>query len=84
MGITQHRHGVDTVRAIVNLALARGSVGRPAPGLMPIRGHSRRAGRRRGAARTATASRAGAPIDAANARASSSALWGFDVPSARA
>jgi hypothetical protein len=40
MGITQHEHGVDNVRAIVNLALARGNVGRPGAGLMPIRGHS--------------------------------------------
>src|SRR5205823_3768200 len=40
MGITQHEHGADNVAAIVNLALARGNVGRPGAGLMPIRGHS--------------------------------------------
>jgi molybdopterin-dependent oxidoreductase alpha subunit len=40
MGITQHSHGADNVRAIVNLALARGMVGREKTGLMPIRGHS--------------------------------------------
>ena len=40
MGITQHRYGSDNVRAIVNLQLARGNVGRPHTGLMPIRGHS--------------------------------------------
>jgi molybdopterin-dependent oxidoreductase alpha subunit len=40
MGITQHAHGVDNVQAIVNLALARGWVGRPGAGLLPIRGHS--------------------------------------------
>jgi molybdopterin-dependent oxidoreductase alpha subunit len=40
MGMTQHRFGSDNVRAIVNLALARGNVGRPGAGLMPIRGHS--------------------------------------------
>jgi molybdopterin-dependent oxidoreductase alpha subunit len=40
MGITQHRHGVDNVQAIVDLALARGNVGRPGTGVMPIRGHS--------------------------------------------
>ena len=40
MGITQHRFGVDNVRAIANLALARGMVGRKGAGLMPIRGHS--------------------------------------------
>src|SRR5258708_2912203 len=40
MGITQHRYGTDNVRAIVNLQLAKGNVGRPNTGLMPIRGHS--------------------------------------------
>jgi molybdopterin-dependent oxidoreductase alpha subunit len=40
MGLTQHAHGVDTVRALVNVGLARGLVGRPNRGLMPIRGHS--------------------------------------------
>jgi molybdopterin-dependent oxidoreductase alpha subunit len=40
MGITHHAHGVENVQAIVNLALARGMVGRPNAGLMPIRGHS--------------------------------------------
>ena len=40
MGITQHRFGVDNVKAIANLALARGMVGRTGCGLMPIRGHS--------------------------------------------
>jgi molybdopterin-dependent oxidoreductase alpha subunit len=40
MGITQHANGVDNVTAIVNLALARGNVGRKGAGLMPIRGHS--------------------------------------------
>ncbi|MEX2114679.1 MAG: FdhF/YdeP family oxidoreductase [Pirellulales bacterium] len=40
MGITHHVHGVENVRAIANLALMRGMVGRPHAGLMPIRGHS--------------------------------------------
>ena len=40
MGLTQHAHGVPTVQALVNVALARGYVGRPGAGLMPIRGHS--------------------------------------------
>jgi molybdopterin-dependent oxidoreductase alpha subunit len=39
MGVTHHRHGSDNVRALVNLQLARGNVGRPHTGLMPIRGH---------------------------------------------
>ena len=40
MGITQHRFGVDNVASLVNLALARGMIGRERCGLMPIRGHS--------------------------------------------
>jgi len=40
MGLTQHRHGVDTIRALINVGLARGLVGRPNRGLVPIRGHS--------------------------------------------
>jgi molybdopterin-dependent oxidoreductase alpha subunit len=40
MGVTQHANGVDNVQALVNLALARGWVGRPGTGLLPIRGHS--------------------------------------------
>ncbi len=40
MGITHHRHGVQNVRAIANLALMRGMIGKPGAGLLPIRGHS--------------------------------------------
>jgi len=40
MGITHHKHGVDNVRMIANLALLRGMVGKPGAGLLPIRGHS--------------------------------------------
>lgn len=40
MGLTQHRFGVDNVKALVNVALSRGFVGREYSGLMPIRGHS--------------------------------------------
>jgi molybdopterin-dependent oxidoreductase alpha subunit len=40
MGLTQHAHGVDTVRALLNVALARGLPGREHSGVVPIRGHS--------------------------------------------
>jgi molybdopterin-dependent oxidoreductase alpha subunit len=40
MGLTQHAHGVDTIRALVNVGLARGLTARPGAGLTPIRGHS--------------------------------------------
>lgn len=40
MGITHHRHGVENVQAIANLAMVRGMLGRPGAGLLPLRGHS--------------------------------------------
>jgi len=40
MGLTQHRFGVENVEAVANLHLARGFLGRPKCGIMPIRGHS--------------------------------------------
>ncbi len=40
MGLTQHRFGVENVKAVVNLALCRGNVGREKTGVVPIRGHS--------------------------------------------
>ncbi len=40
MGLTQHAQGVETIEALINVALARGWIGRENTGLMPIRGHS--------------------------------------------
>ena len=40
MGLTHHSNGVDNVFELANLALARGWLGQPGCGLMPIRGHS--------------------------------------------
>lgn len=40
MGLTQYEFGVENVKMVVNFALARGMVGRPKCGIMPIRGHS--------------------------------------------
>jgi molybdopterin-dependent oxidoreductase alpha subunit len=78
MGITQHTHGVEGVRAIVNVGLARGNVGRDGSGLMPIRGHSGvQGGAEMGA--YATAFPGGEPVDAEHA-AIWAARWGFEVP----
>ena len=46
MGVTQHVHGVEAVKMIVNLMLLRGNIGKPGAGLMPIRGHSNVQGQR--------------------------------------
>jgi predicted molibdopterin-dependent oxidoreductase YjgC len=40
MGLTQWAFGVDNVKMVVNLALARANVGREKTGILPIRGHS--------------------------------------------
>ncbi|MDF2993318.1 MAG: anaerobic dehydrogenase, typically selenocysteine-containing [Microbacterium sp.] len=46
LGVSQHQHGVDTVREIVNLLLLRGNVGRKGTGPSPVRGHSNVQGNR--------------------------------------
>ncbi len=74
MGLTQHEHGVDTVKALMNLGLARGLPGRPNRGLVPIRGHSGVQG--------------GAEVGCVPSVPEDTALhwertWGFDVPRQR-
>ncbi len=78
MGSTQHRGAVDSVKAIVNVALARGNVGRDGAGLMPVHRHSGVQGAAEMGA-DATAFPGGKTVDAANA-AALSAQWGFAVP----
>lgn len=46
LGVTQHDHGVDTVREIVNVLLLRGNLGREGAGPSPVRGHSNVQGNR--------------------------------------
>ncbi len=40
MGISQHVHGTDNARCLINLALMTGNVGRPGTGLHPLRGQN--------------------------------------------
>ena len=40
MGITQHSHGTDNVKALANLALVCGNVGVPGAGINPLRGQN--------------------------------------------
>ncbi len=81
MGITMHRHGVANVKAIANLALARGMIGRAHTGLMAIRGHS---GVQGGAEVGAVPNQfpGGVAVDEEGAR-KMEALWGFPVPAWR-
>ncbi|MFF9824224.1 FdhF/YdeP family oxidoreductase [Streptomyces albidoflavus] len=46
LGVSQHEHGVDTVREIVNVLLLRGNLGREGAGPSPVRGHSNVQGNR--------------------------------------
>jgi molybdopterin-dependent oxidoreductase alpha subunit len=78
MGVTMHKEGVDNVRSVVNLALARGNIGKPGAGLMPIRGHSGvQGGGEMGA--TPNALPGGISLNAEN-RERMERLWGFPVP----
>ena len=40
MGITQHTSGTDNVKALANLAMLTGNVGRPSTGVNPLRGQN--------------------------------------------
>jgi molybdopterin-dependent oxidoreductase alpha subunit len=79
MGLTQHEFGVDNVKAIVNLALSRGMLGRDKCGIMPIRGHS---GIQGGGDCGAEADKfpGGFPVNEESARRFSN-LWRHPVPS---
>jgi molybdopterin-dependent oxidoreductase alpha subunit len=80
MGITQHPHGSETVKAIANLGLLKEWVGRDGCGLMPIRGHSGvQGGAEMGA--YSTAFPGGIEVNAENAQRFEK-LWGFPVPHA--
>lgn len=71
MGLTQHAHGVDTVKALINVALARGLFSRQYCGVMPIRGHSGvQGGTEVGCA----------PVASADTVDRWERVWGFDVP----
>jgi molybdopterin-dependent oxidoreductase alpha subunit len=77
-GLTQHEFGVDNVKAIVNLALARGMFGREKCGIMPMRGPSSAQG---GADCGVEADKfpGGLSVDESNARRFSN-LWKHPIP----
>jgi molybdopterin-dependent oxidoreductase alpha subunit len=78
MGITQHECGEENVKAIINLALTKGFIGREGCGLMPIRGHS---GVQGGAEMGcySTVFPGGRKISPETAKEMSD-YWGFEVP----
>jgi molybdopterin-dependent oxidoreductase alpha subunit len=78
MGITHHQFGTENVKAIVNLALSQGWLGREHCGVVPIRGHS---GVQGGAEVGAVPNifPGGKPVNPENA-AVFAGHWGFDPP----
>ncbi|OWK32585.1 FdhF/YdeP family oxidoreductase [Sphingomonas mucosissima] len=46
MGLTQHVHGSDNIKQLVNLFLLKGNIGRDGAGISPVRGHSNVQGQR--------------------------------------
>jgi len=40
LGITEHSHGTDNVRALANLSLLTGNIGKPSSGVNPLRGQN--------------------------------------------
>ncbi len=81
MGITQHAYGTENVRALVNLQLAKGNIGREHTGLMPVRGHSGvQGGAEMGGQPGAYVM--GFPVSEENAKKFAAPdKWGFEPPS---
>lgn len=81
MGLTQAPTGADGVRMVLNLALARGWIGREGTGAVPIRGHSSvQGGGEMGCYSTALPG--GIPITPENV-ARLEAQYGFPIPNAK-
>ncbi len=81
MGITQHTFGVQNVKAVVNIAISQGWLGKEHAGVVPIRGHSGvQGGAEVGAVPDALPG--GASISSPENVEKFSQLWGFEVPEA--
>jgi len=74
MGLSQHANGVDTIKALINVGLARGLPGRPHRGLMPVRGQSGAPG---------SAEVGCTPVVDERTAARWSEVWEFPVPPGR-
>jgi molybdopterin-dependent oxidoreductase alpha subunit len=80
MGITQHRYGSDNVRAIVNLQLCKGNIGREHTGLMPIRGHSGVQGGAEMGAQPGGYVMGSAATEENAKKFAAAEMWGFEPP----
>jgi molybdopterin-dependent oxidoreductase alpha subunit len=81
MGITQHLYGSDNVRALVNLQLCKGNIGRAHTGLMPIRGHSGVQGGAEMGAQPGAYVMGSAATEENARKFAAPEMWGFEPPS---
>ena len=82
LGITEHRNGVDNVRALINLSLLTGHVGRYGSGVCPLRGQNNVQG---GGDMGALPDKlpGGQSVEDPELRAKFERAWSAPVPSAR-
>jgi formate dehydrogenase alpha subunit len=79
MGITQHAHGTDNVRALSNLALLTGNVGKEGAGIAPLRGQNNvQGGGDMGALPNLLPGYS--PVDLKEERERFTQVWGTEVP----
>lgn len=79
MGMSQHHCGTDNVRALLNLALLTGNVGKRGSGVNPLRGQNNVQGANDVGARPADLP-GYQPVTDGAARAAVEEVWGFDPP----
>ncbi|MDZ7702588.1 MAG: formate dehydrogenase subunit alpha [Halobacteriales archaeon] len=79
MGMSQHHCGTDNVRALLNLALLTGNVGRRGTGVNPLRGQNNVQGANDVGARPADLP-GYQPVTDADAREAVAEVWGFEPP----
>jgi len=80
MGMSQHHCGTDNVRALLNLALLTGNVGKRGTGVNPLRGQNNVQGANDVGARPADLP-GYEPVTDEAARERAAAVWGFEPPS---
>jgi formate dehydrogenase major subunit len=80
LGLTEHVHGTDTVKALINLALLTGNLGRPGAGVNPLRGQNNV----QGAAHMGCEPRAlTGMVGLEEGRARFEGVWGAPIPAGR-
>jgi len=79
MGMSQHHYGTDNVRALLNLALLTGNVGKRGAGVNPLRGQNNVQGANDVGARPADLP-GYQPVEDDGVREQVAEVWGFEPP----